>query len=152
MRSVFCTREHFFSNEVAKLPSLKTIVSSAENVTQSSPRVVNIADFYDMCRNECAPQVEDSVPRFLQQVLHKEIKVLTLTPDMGPRFVAGSAVEVDGVFTPASEDVSEKAISTRQTLLIATTQWSNTYLEKSLLMDLPFLVSTGFSSPSNAPS
>ena len=68
-------------------------------------------------------QVEDSVPRFLQQVLHKEIKVLTLTPDMGPRFVAGSAVEVGGVFTPASEDVSEKAISTRQTLLIATTQW-----------------------------
>ena len=40
-----------------KLPSLKTIVSSAENVTQSSPRVVvNIADYYDMCRNECAPR------------------------------------------------------------------------------------------------
>ena len=67
---MFSAREHFFSNEVAKLPSLKTIVSSAENVTQSSPRVVNIADYYDMCRNECAPRkTEQNEVDFLHNVL-----------------------------------------------------------------------------------
>ena len=68
---MFSAREIFFSNEVAKLPSLKTIVSSAENVTQSSPRVVNIADCYDMCRNECAPprKTEQNEVDFLPNVL-----------------------------------------------------------------------------------
>ena len=46
---MFSAREQFYSNELAKLPSLKIVVStSAENVTQSSPRVVNIvANYYD---------------------------------------------------------------------------------------------------------
>ena len=70
---MFSAREHFFSkNEVAKLPSLIIVVSSAENVTQrSSPRVVNIADYcYDMCRNECAPRkTEQNEVDFLPNVL-----------------------------------------------------------------------------------
>ena len=75
--------------------------------------------------------------------------MLTLTPNMGPLPVAGSAVEIDGVPTPATEDVAEKAISAQQTLKPKIRQRYDAYFEKSFLMSLPFLVS--LNSPSKAP-